>query len=56
MKGRFNDKSDVDLLIRFSRRKSLLDLVKVERKLSKLLRAKADPITEKSISPYIKST
>jgi hypothetical protein len=45
--------SDVDLLIRFSKRKSLLDLVRIERELSETVGRKVDLLTEASISPYL---
>ena len=44
--------SDVDILVEFSERKSLLDLVGIEQELSVALGVKADLLTEKSISPY----
>ena len=45
--------SDVDLLVRFSKRKSLLDLVRIERELSETVGRKVDLLTEASISPYL---
>ena len=45
--------SDIDILVVFSERKSLLDLVGIEQKLSDALGVKADLLTEKSISPYL---
>ncbi len=45
--------SDVDILVEFSERKSLLDLVGIEQELSETLGVKADLLTEKSISPYL---
>ena len=45
--------SDVDVLVEFSDRKSLIDLVRIERGLSEALGMKADLLTEKSISPYL---
>ncbi|MFH1387453.1 MAG: nucleotidyltransferase family protein [bacterium] len=47
-------KSDLDLLAKFSKRKSLLDLVKTERELSTALNVKVDLLTEKSLSPYLR--
>ncbi len=41
------------LLASFSRRKSLLDLVRIERDLSGILGVKVDLVTEKSLSPYL---
>jgi len=46
--------SDIDLLIRFARRKSLLVLVRLERELSDALGRRVDLLTEASISPYIR--
>ncbi|KAF5411304.1 MAG: hypothetical protein C5S38_09580 [Candidatus Methanophagaceae archaeon] len=45
--------SDIDILVEFSERKSLLDLVGIEQELSDVLGVKADLLTEKSISPYL---
>ncbi|MEW6621230.1 MAG: nucleotidyltransferase family protein [bacterium] len=50
----FTRKSDLDLLVRFSKRKSLLDLVGIEMELSEELGIKVDLLTEKSISPYLR--
>jgi predicted nucleotidyltransferase len=46
--------SDIDLLVKFSSRKSLLDIVKLERKLSMELGKKVDLLTEAAISPYLR--
>ena len=46
--------SDLDLLVKFSRRKSLLDIVKLERELSTVLGKKVDLLTEAAISPYLR--
>lgn len=53
-RGDANEKSDIDLLIRFGRQKSLLDLVHLENILSDTLRRKVDLVTEGALSPYIK--
>lgn len=45
--------SDIDILVEFSERKSLLELVRIERELSEALGIKVDLLTEKSISPYL---
>ena len=52
----FGDDSDIDLLVRFSKPKSLLDLARIERIFSEALGRKADLLTEASISPYLKDT
>lgn len=46
--------SDIDLLVEFSKRKSLLALVSVERKMSAALGRKVDLFTEAAISPYLR--
>jgi predicted nucleotidyltransferase len=46
--------SDVDLLVEFAKRKSLLALVKLERELSEALGRKVDIVTEAAISPYLR--
>ena len=53
-RGDASPDSDLDLLIRFKRRKSLLALVRLERELSEALGRKVDLLTEASISPYIR--
>jgi len=52
-RGEQKEESDVDFLASFNRRKSLLDLVRIERDLSEILGIKVDLVTEKSISPYL---
>lgn len=46
--------SDIDLLVRFAKRKSLLTLVRLERELSSALGRKVDLLTEAAISPYLR--
>ena len=48
--------SDIDLLVAFSKRKSLLELVRIERELSEKTGKKIDLLTEHSISPLIRDT
>lgn len=45
--------SDIDVIVEFSEKKSLLELVRIERELSEALGMKVDLLTEKSISPYL---
>lgn len=52
-RGEEKPKSDIDILVEFSERKSLLDLVGIEQELSDALGIKVDLLTEKSISPYL---
>lgn len=53
-RGESNDQSDIDLLVEFSRRKSLLAMVKMERELTTALGRKVDLVTEAAISPYLR--
>jgi len=55
-RGDHTSDSDIDLLVRLSKRKSLLDLVRIERELSERLGRKVDLLTENSISPYLRDT
>ncbi|MEA1993648.1 MAG: nucleotidyltransferase family protein [Euryarchaeota archaeon] len=48
--------SDIDIIVEFSERKSLLELVRIERELSETLGIRVDLLTEKSISPYLVDT
>ena len=53
-RGEETEKSDIDLLVKFRKRKSLLGVVKLERELSDALGRKVDLLTEGAISPYIR--
>ena len=53
-RGEASDNSDVDLVVAFSKRKSLLALVSLERKMSAALGRKVDLLTEAAISPYLR--
>src|SRR5690606_30075086 len=53
-RGEDTEQSDVDLLVRFSKRKSLLDLVRIEREFAEALGRKVDLLTEGSLSPYLR--
>jgi len=46
--------SDIDLLVEFAKRKSLLDLVALERRMSAALGKRVDLLTEAAISPYLR--
>ena len=50
----YTTKSDIDLLARFSKPKSLIDMVRIERDLSQLLGRDVDLLTESAISPYLR--
>jgi len=53
-RGEATVQSDIDLLVEFSTRKSLLALVRLERELSTALGRKVDLLTEAAISPYLR--
>ena len=53
-RGEARKKSDIDLIVRFSKRKSLLAMVRLERELSEALGRKVDLLTEAAISPYMR--
>lgn len=52
-RGEAGPDSDIDILVEFKERKSLLDLVRIERRISEELGITVDLLTEKSISPYL---
>ena len=53
-RGEATEHSDIDLLVAFSRRKSLLALVRLKRQLSEALGRKVDLLTETALSPYLR--
>jgi hypothetical protein len=53
VRGEERPGSDIDIIVEFSERKSLLDIVGIEQELSDVLGVKVDLLTEKSISPYL---
>jgi uncharacterized protein len=53
-RGDYDQESDIDLLVRFSSAKSLLDLVRIQRELAQRIGKTVDLLTEASISPYLK--
>jgi len=55
-RGDAKKKSDIDLIVRFSKRKSLLAMVRLERELSEALGRKVDLLTEAAISPYFRES
>ena len=46
-------KSDINLLVRFSRPKSFFQLVRIEDEIEETIHMKVDPVTEKAVSPYL---
>jgi predicted nucleotidyltransferase len=53
-RGEATEESDIDILVKFSKQKGLLAVVRLERVLSEVLGRKVDLLTEAAISPYIR--
>jgi predicted nucleotidyltransferase len=53
-RGEQKEESDVDFLASFSMRKSLLDLVRIEREMSNILGVKVDLVMKDTLKPRIK--
>lgn len=53
-RGESKKKSDINLIVRFSKRKSLLAVVRLERELSEALGRKVDLLTEGALSPCVR--
>jgi len=51
-RGEDTSECDIDLVVKFSKRKSLSDIVSIERELSAVPGKKVDLLTEAAISPY----
>jgi len=52
-RGEANATSDVDILVRFARPKSLFQLVRIEDELKRALGRDVDLVTENAVSPYL---
>jgi len=52
-RGEAGRKSDIDILVRFARPKSLIQLVQIEDEITKAVKVPVDLVTEKSVSPYL---
>lgn len=53
-RGEATDRSDVDLLVRFSKRKSLLAVLSFEDALAQTFGRQVDLVTEAALSPYLR--
>lgn len=53
-RGDATESSDIDLLVYFSKRKSLLAHVALERQMTEVLGRKVDLLTEAALSPYLR--
>jgi len=54
VRGEVTEESDIDLLIEFEGRKSLLDLAGLKLDLQELLRRRVDVLTYKSLHPLLR--
>lgn len=55
-KHQANASSDVDLLVRFDRRKNLFELNRIQRELSEKLNRKVDLVTEGALSRHMRDS
>jgi uncharacterized protein len=55
-RGEAGAKSDIDILVRFARKKSLFEIVRIENELRKSLHRDVDLVTENAVSPYLADT
>lgn len=53
-RGEDNEASDIDLIVAFSKRKSLLALVALERQLEYAIGRRVDLVTDAALSPYLR--
>ncbi len=54
VRGELTDESDIDILVEFKGRKSLLDLVGLKLELEEMLKRKVDVLTYNSLHPILK--
>ena len=52
-RGEAGANSDIDILVRFARPKSLLQIVQIEDEIRKSIHVKVDLVTDKAVSPYL---
>ncbi len=52
-RGESKEDSDLDIIVEFSDKKSLLELVRIEQELEDNIGMKVDLLTKKFISPYL---
>jgi len=54
VRGELTDESDIDILVEFKGRKSLVDLVGLKYELEEILKKKVDILTYNSLHPLLK--
>lgn len=52
-RGEARDRSDIDILVRFEKPKSLIQIVQIEDEIRKSIHLKVDLVTEKAVSLHI---
>ena len=55
-RGEAKNTSDIDILVRFARPKSLIQIVQIEDEIKKTIHMNVDLVTEKAVSPYLESS
>ena len=53
-RGNEKSESDVDFMVKFAEKKSLLDIVRIEREFAEAVGTEVDLLTEASINKYLK--
>jgi uncharacterized protein len=53
-RGEATDSSDIDLIVRFAKPKSLIGLIMLEQQLAAVLGREVDLLTESALSPYLR--
>jgi predicted nucleotidyltransferase len=53
-RGEATAESDIDLLIYYYKRKTLLTTIKLQREMSAILQRRVDLLTEAALSPYLR--
>ena len=55
-RGEAGENSDIDILVRFARPKSLIQIVQIENEIRASIHMKVDLVTEKAVSPHLAGT
>jgi len=53
-RGEASEESDVDLLVKFEKARSLLEIIRLEREISETLGKKVDLVTEPSLNRHLR--
>lgn len=52
-KGSFNDKSDIDILVKFKENKSMFEIMRIKEELQSLILRKVDLVLEENMRDYM---